>query len=184
MSTYKNFKDIPQFEKTRYCIDVPLDGLLKHLQRYQESYKLELNPDFQRGHVWSKQQQVAYIEYLLQCPEKDKSTRVTFNYPGWQTRREQDDSVMVCIDGLQRLTAIKAFLNNELEAFGSYFNEFEGKLGWDRCIQIAVTGYENREEILKYYLVVNNTGVAHSKEELDRVEKLLQNERNKNGNNE
>ena len=30
----------------------------------REEMGLELNPDFQRGHVWTEQQQIAFLEYL------------------------------------------------------------------------------------------------------------------------
>ena len=31
----------------------------------EEAEGLILNPDFQRGHIWTEEQQTAYIEYLL-----------------------------------------------------------------------------------------------------------------------
>lgn len=44
-----------------------------------------------------------------------------------------------------------------------------------------VDDLETRVEVLQWYLYINAGGVAHSKDELDKVRKLLEEERLKNG---
>jgi glycosyltransferase involved in cell wall biosynthesis len=94
---------------------------------------LELNPDFQRGHVWTEQQQIKYIEHLLRGGKT--ATTLYFNHPNWMGNFEGE---FVCVDGLQRLTAIQKFMNNEIPAFDTYLDEFEDKDMLLRSIQITV----------------------------------------------
>jgi hypothetical protein len=70
-----------------------------------------MNPDFQRGHVWTEEQQIAYVEYLLKGGMSGRT--FYFNKPSWKNKdtiNGYDD--FVCVDGLQRTTAIEKFLNN------------------------------------------------------------------------
>lgn len=39
----------------------------------------ELNPDFQRGHVWTDSQRTAYAEAFI----RKATGRILFNCPGW-----------------------------------------------------------------------------------------------------
>ncbi len=57
------FKDIPQFTSDgNYQCDTPWDYLLDAIQRYIDEYHLDMNPDFQRGHVWDDAKRIAYVE--------------------------------------------------------------------------------------------------------------------------
>ena len=106
------FRDIPQFTRVgSYQVNMRLDWFVKWIKENQEECGLEMNPDFQRGHVWTEQQQIAYIEFLLRG---GKSGRVLyFNCPCWSLGDRDED--FVCVDGLQRSTAIIRFINNEKE---------------------------------------------------------------------
>jgi len=60
------FTDIPKFTRVPcYHTDIGIDYLPIYIKDLKENYGLNMNPDFQRGHVWSKEQQIAYVEYLL-----------------------------------------------------------------------------------------------------------------------
>lgn len=60
------FSDIPQFTRSgSYQIDVPIDYLLKTLDGYKEHDNLQMNPDFQRGNVWTEEQQIKYLEFFF-----------------------------------------------------------------------------------------------------------------------
>lgn len=60
------FKDIPQFTRDgHYQVDYPIDHLVGFLDEEIRDRGLQLNPDFQRGNVWTEEQQIAYIEFLL-----------------------------------------------------------------------------------------------------------------------
>ena len=51
--------------QARYRVDVMWSYLFSHLNHYNESYGIDLDPDFQRAHVWAEAQQIAYVEYQL-----------------------------------------------------------------------------------------------------------------------
>lgn len=60
------YKDIPQLTGWgKYAVDVELARVPVVIAQYQEEQGLQLLPDFQRGHVWTRKQQIAYIEFLL-----------------------------------------------------------------------------------------------------------------------
>ena len=77
---------------------------------------INLSPDFQRNAVWDYQRKCRLIEsILLRIP-------LPVFYFSSSTRGE-----LSVVDGLQRLTAIKEFMNNELPLHGlEYLNEYDG----------------------------------------------------------
>ena len=46
-------------DKSSYEINVSFKQIERTLKEFEEDYGLELNPDFQRGHVWTEEQQIA-----------------------------------------------------------------------------------------------------------------------------
>ena len=64
------FSDIPKVTGDGlYNVNVEWRDLLETLEHYQDSRDglcvLDLDPDFQRGYVWTEAQQIAYVEYRL-----------------------------------------------------------------------------------------------------------------------
>lgn len=48
------FKDIPQFTSSgSYQVNYPLTSLVKYIEEEVNEMGLQLNPEFQRGHVWT-----------------------------------------------------------------------------------------------------------------------------------
>ena len=71
-----DYKDIKQIPTANYRVDVALDCLEIMTRRYVKDHGAILNPDFQRGHVWTMEQKSKFIEFLM-CPcilENDMST--------------------------------------------------------------------------------------------------------------
>lgn len=169
------FSDIEQFTKSGdYEVNIRLNHLEKTLKEYDEDYGLELNPDFQRGHVWSEEQQRAYVEFFI---KGGKTARIIyFNCPSFSGNYE-DNNPMVCVDGLQRLTAIRRFLNNDLKVFGYYLDEFEDKDIFFRTaskLKFNINNLKTKEEVLKWYLDFNTGGTVHSNEEINRIKEMLE----------
>jgi hypothetical protein len=151
--------------------------------------KLQLEPDFQRAKVWTYEQQVKYVEFLLRG---GKSNPILFNYPGWM--KTFDGSEFVLVDGLQRITAITMFLDDDLSIFhqhlgksisdtiGGYLKsqiEDIDKLLRKLTIKVYINDLPTRKEVLEWYLELNNGGTVHTKEEIEKVELLLKEELNK-----
>lgn len=170
---YTNFQDIPERMKSYYCIDVDFRNLEKTIDRFVDRYNLELNPDFQRGHVWTEEQQISYVEYLLTQPDKDSTCTIIFNCPGWMNTKKWRDE-MVCVDGLQRLTACLRFLRNEIPAYGTLYKDYSGYMKGG--LKVHIGAFETKKEVLQWYLELNAKGTPHTDEEIERVTQMLEQE--------
>lgn len=171
---FLSFQDIPLFPRAHYQVNVEWRYLETQITEHERSdvegiAPLNMNPDFQREHVWHEHQQRAYVEYCLQGGEVGRV--VTFNCKGWG---RSFDGPYEIVDGKQRIEAVRKFMRSELKAFGQYFKDFGGVM---RMMQAdflwSVCALETREEVLQLYLNINAGGTPHTKEELDRVRALL-----------
>lgn len=172
------FRDVEQFVKDgSYEIDVPLDSIEETLCKWEGDFGLDLNPDFQRGHVWTQEQQTAYVEFILKGGKTAKI--IYFNSPvfGRYEDTKELDSTILCVDGLQRLTAVRKFLSNKIKVFGHYFKEYEDRPSMMLGLKFNVNTLSTRKEVLEWYLQFNSGGTVHSQEELDRVRLLLEYEK-------
>ena len=166
-----SFKNIEQFTYGQYEVDIHVRHLEKMLKSYEEDYNLELNPDFQRGNVWTEEQQIKYVEFFLRG---GRSARVIyFNIGEWSFDKNTDIPQMVCVDGLQRLTAILRFLHNEIPVFGHFYNEFEDNIPLDHTLKFNINNLAYKKDVLKWYLEMNSGGTVHSDSELERVRKMI-----------
>jgi len=105
------FSDIKQLTGDgNYQVGVELKYAVTRIKEWEEDdyYALKLNPDFQRGHVWTEEQQIAYMEYLLMGGNNART--IYFNKPSWGDFRARSGyDEFVCVDGLQRLTAVRKY---------------------------------------------------------------------------
>lgn len=164
------FDKIPQFPRAHYECTVDWSGLEDHLARYTRNYDLNLDPDFQRAHVWTRKQQVKYIEYVLQGGEVGRV--IMFNCPNWMTNKGTAGP-MELVDGKQRLEAVRAFMRNEFTVFnGVYCRDIEN-VEYHVSFLFRICSLNTREDILRLYLNINSGGTPHTKEELDKVRALL-----------
>ena len=122
--------------------------------------------------MWNEEQQISFIEFLLRGGKSAKV--IYFNHPGWMDDWKGN---MVCVDGLQRLTACMRFLNNEIPAFGCYYKEFEGFMPLDIDLLFNVNNLKTKAEVLQWYLEYNTGGTVHTEEEINRVKMLLDKEK-------
>lgn len=153
-----------------YSVDTLLIYLDRTIREWQEEVGLELCPNFQRGHVWTQEQQVKFVEYILRG---GKTSPLLFNDKnGFQKGIPED---FVCVDGLQRLTALLLFLNDELLVFGHKRSQIEGidRRLRELALTVRVNGLKTDAQVLEWYLELNSGGTPHTEEELDRVRNLL-----------
>lgn len=171
--------DIPRFPSARWSVDVPWTHLDSNLDTIRGGGELRLDPDYQRAHVWTERQQIAYVEFQLMGGEVSRS--LIFNAPYWRSlRTNPEDTYVELLDGKQRLQAVRCFLRGKFKALGFYFDEFEGRLpSMEYRFTFQVCCLETREEVLQLYLKINAGGTPHSREELARVRGLLDEERNR-----
>lgn len=162
-------REIPQFPHSGYFVHISWDYLIRHIE-HESEVGLVLEPDYQRGHVWSEAQQIAYVEYGLMGGESGMV--ITTNCPGWMVDFRGPYEL---VDGLQRVSAVLRFLNNEIPAFGHKLADYRDKLSSMRPrFEWRVFSLPTRAEVLQLYLLMNSGGVVHSPKELQRVKRLLQ----------
>ena len=137
---------------------------------------MELDPDYQRGHVWTTEQRVRYVESFIRGRAPNL---IMFNCPGWTSGKQRGDIPehhFQCIDGLQRLTTLRMFMRDEVQVFnGLTATALSGTPFDPKRLRISVGVYEfaTRAELLQFYLDLNAGGTVHPQEELDRVRELL-----------
>lgn len=168
--TTPQFKNIKQFPHCSYRVDVAWDYLEEHILNCKnKDVGIDLNPDFQRAHVWTKQQQIDYCEYILKGGSSGRE--LYFNCRGWMNGYE---GPYVIVDGKQRLQAVRLFMSNKIPVFGAFYNEYTDRIRMHLArFSWNVAALETRKEVLEWYLNFNSGGTIHTQEELQKVEDLL-----------
>lgn len=101
-----------------YPIDYPFETLVSRINA--ESPKLILNPDFQRKYKWDKDGWVRASKFIESCLMRIPLPSCYF--------AEAEEGKHLVIDGVQRLTTIKRFFNDEFALEGmTIFKTLEGK---------------------------------------------------------
>jgi uncharacterized protein with ParB-like and HNH nuclease domain len=175
-----NFKDIKTYPHSDYSVDVSWNYLEEQLEKLKERYVdgeekmdgLEMQPDFQRGYVWTEEQQIAYCENILKGYKGGKD--IYFNNPSWFSGFSKKT---VCFDGQQRVGAALAFLRNEIKVFDHYYKDFEGFLDiFNASFKFHIFKIDDEKELIRLYLALNTGGSIHTKKDLqpayDKLKKL------------
>jgi len=169
------FDDIPQYSQANYHVNSSWKYLENALQDYVKNYGLEIMPDFQRSHVWSEEQQRRYVEYRLRNGMSGRD--IYFNCSGFMHKLKKD---MVLVDGLQRITAVRKFMANELAIFGGhYLDELGGHfpvLDSRTDFVFHINDLPSRRDVLQWYIDLNEGGTIHTSEEIEKVKKMLEEE--------
>lgn len=89
---------------SKYHIDVRLTQVENHINSLIDDAKilggeLQLNPDFQRGHVWDEQKQIAFMENVLRksAPVELKFNCAKFFESNKQINPNMNGGDIVCI---------------------------------------------------------------------------------------
>lgn len=170
---------IKPLRTAQYEVDHDWRSFQHALMGYEKDYGgLELNPDFQRGHVWNADQQRHFVENVLRGVVSSAGFVIQFNCPNWENHNYSGDLPLgfQCIDGLQRITAVQAFLDGRVRPFGLSVGELDGSYfsmrGSRYRFRMAVHDFQSRSELLQHYLDLNAGGTPHSAEEIERVRGL------------
>jgi uncharacterized protein with ParB-like and HNH nuclease domain len=163
------FRDIPQISRANYSVHVSWRDLEESLSKFGDINRVvDLNPDYQRGHVWTSQQQTEYIEHVLRGGSGGEN--IYWNCPGWM-----DDfrGPFELVDGKQRIWAVLLFKKDKVKAYGHYFSEYTDKLDYLRHrFEFHVNNLSNRTDVIKWYLALNS-GTPHSRDDIKKAQQLL-----------
>ena len=167
------FNAIPQYTKTpTYRVNIFWDYLKNALEDYNSGGVLQLDPPFQRAHVWTHLQQVAYVEYILRGGAGARD--IFFNQADFMRGFK---APMYLVDGKQRVESVRCFMRDNLRVFDRYFySDFTDRLPLHADFVFLVNDLPTYADVLQWYIDLNAGGVAHTTEEIDRVRKLLERE--------
>lgn len=159
----------------------PFQFLKTTLSQYPN---LELNPIFQRGRVWSLEQQIAFVERFVRYPQSVERN-IYFNDSRLfkkATPSKQNDMIVdkiVCLDGLQRLTSLLDFLDGKFAIFGDVkWSDIESSEDYNKIVDsldldFHFYSFETNKEVIDFYVDFNSKGTPHTAEEIERVKQLL-----------
>lgn len=163
-----------------HATDCPFRDLERMLEGYEKNWGLNLDPDFQRGHVWTAAQRIAYLEGIYRGTVGESQRTIQFNAPHWETEDHGGDlpNEIQILDGLQRLTTVRMFMAGKLRIFnGLHVDDFEGSNYSTRMavyrLRFTIHNFAWRKDVLQWYISVNEGGSPHAPEEIDRVKALL-----------
>jgi hypothetical protein len=173
------FTDIRKFTTASYSVTVDWPGLERHIAHHSnpsDGAVLDLDPDFQRAHVWDDGKRAAYVEFILRNGQSARD--LLFNCVGWN---EDFRGPYVIVDGKQRLEAVRRFMRNDLAITlpevadrQLVLSDFEDRIRCMTCyFNWKVNDLPDRASVLRWYLEINSGGVVHTAEELERVRRLL-----------
>lgn len=174
--------EIKVIPESNYWVNYRFSSIDNFIKDTISHIGLELDPDFQRGHVWDVEQQTAYMESIIREIVQDSDIVIRFNARDYMAIMESTDTdlpkTMQCIDGLQRLTAIRKYMKGELKPFGKTFEEIESSplaIARKRNICVKVYNIKYRKELLKFYYDLNFGGTPHTESEKERILGMIQN---------
>lgn len=154
-----------------WSCDFAFDYLPKLVEDWKRDYRLDLDPDFQRAHVWTDTQRAAFVEHVLSGGPSGRD--LYFACAGWSRSLAPKDALVI-VDGKQRLEAVLRFLRDELPVRGRVCSEWTGRMrfsiGARFRFHIADLG---RADTLRWYIALNAAGTPHAPEEIERVRALL-----------
>jgi hypothetical protein len=151
---------------------------LDDLERSLAWHGMNMSPPYQRGHVWTREQQEAFMGHLLSGGEILPIV----------VQREPDSEYAELLDGKQRITAMLAWVRGEIDALLldgrkiniSHLEKHDRGGRKDRVvglsrIEIRVK-YINLpfEERKRFYVRLNSAGTPHTREELEAALKATE----------
>src|SRR4051812_25329371 len=96
------FSEVPRLTRSsNYSVDIPWSYLIESYRIHTNEYGLDVNPDFQRGYCWTREQKIKYVEYVLMGGYSGKD--LYFNSPSWNGSLKLGKDEYVLVDGKQRL---------------------------------------------------------------------------------
>jgi|TARA_Y100001934_G_scaffold283268_1_gene401675 hypothetical protein len=171
---------IKPLRTANYQADYNWDILETSIAKLGAAYGgLELNPDFQRGHVWAPSQQQHFIENCLRGVVGSDGFLIQFNCPDWSELLNVETDLpagLQCVDGLQRYTAVTEFIKGNVKPFGLTADVLKNTQFSPKRfhMKVAIHSFTRRADLLEHYLSINAGGTPHSANEIERVRGLLE----------
>ena len=144
-------------------------------------FGVDMNPEYQRGNVWTEEQKVKLIDSIF---NNINIGSFVFVEKKWFTDDQKVTSEMFeILDGKQRLTAIIDYVSSKFPYQGKYWhelspytrNQFEsqGILVGEMKLNRKDKEY-NRKRVIEQFVRLNECGTSMDKEILDKAKKMVE----------
>lgn len=138
-------------------------------------YGIDMNPEYQRGNVWTLEQKVALIDSIFNNVDIGKFTVIRRK---WGTCPDKPDTPFLyeMLDGKQRATAIFEYFMGRFAYKGKYYNDL---CHLDRHhVKYYSISYSEAEPMTdkqkyRYFIKLNTTGTPVDPEHMNKVAAML-----------
>jgi len=167
----ETFKSIPRFEEDRditFYFSQRFISSLLHLLYYSG---VDLDTDYQRGVVWTHEQEVELIDSIFKNVDIGKFTVIKRKFSEERTHYYE------MLDGKQRTIALCRFFEGRFKYRGRTFQELhprdQGHFE-DYSISYAECGPLTDEQKYRYFIKLNTTGQVIDPNHIEKVKGLLE----------
>ena len=143
------------------------------IHRYY-NFGVDMNPDYQRGFVWTQEDKEFLIDSIFTGIDIGKFGFVRNNDEEWKKTGYSYE----ILDGKQRLNTIIEFYEDRITYKGYTYSQ----LGWEdrytfreHMVSVAEVKEFDRKSILESFLSLNRGGRVMDKSQIEKVEKMLEN---------
>lgn len=133
---------------------------------------IDMNPDYQRGYVWTQEDKELLLDSVFKNIDIGKFVLVHLSDYEYLERGRSYE----ILDGKQRLSTLIEFYENRFPYKGKYYNDlsYKDKRTFNRLtISVANVHETDKKTVLKYFLMLNRTGRSMDKTHLEKVEQML-----------
>jgi len=136
------------------------------------AFGVDMNPDYQRDYVWELEDKQLLIDSIFNNIDIGKFAFIHLDDKKWA----ETGNGYEILDGKQRLSTIIDFYENRFSYKGVYYNDLSKRdkgIFLNHHIVQGEVREADRKAVLKYFLMLNRTGKAMDKSQLEKVEKML-----------
>jgi len=137
-------------------------------------FGINFEPEYQREFVWELEDKVSLIDSIFNNVDIGKFTFLHYDDQKW----EETGFGYEVVDGKQRLRAILDFYEDRFTYKGKLFSELTHRdKNHFRDYPIMEVELHNltREQVLRYFIMLNTGGRIMAKEQIDKVRGMLEN---------
>lgn len=173
---YRNSKDSLKISRKVENDDIKISYQQRQISSilltYYSGSGIDLNPDYQRGNVWTDEQKYNLIKSIFRNIDIGKFTIIRRPFS------KDLDSYYEMLDGKQRLTTILEFYEDRFKYNGKFFSEMHPRDQMhfkEYSISYAETEPLTDGQKYNYFLKLNVTGTPVDLKHIKKVERMLEN---------
>lgn len=146
-----------------------LQRRITNLLDMKYEFGTNINPEYQRDHVWEEADKIALIDAIFNGIDIGKFVFIHNGYT--------EDYMYDVLDGKQRFTAICDFFENRFPYKGKFFNELsvrDQNLFRNFSISCAEVRNISRKQAMEYFVRLNSNGRIMDSAHLDKVRAMIE----------